>query len=149
MCVWIVKNSKYLILYCTEERKSYRFGLTWGRVSDFGWTISLKVLNNNNQEKNPELLWQSARAIIIFLLCQASYLVDEISRTDCKIYGSVSNGWFRWQPWKTHIGRSQKPPGAKLGPWKFYILTTSEKLYINYIHTHTHTCKFLTGNEMN
>ncbi len=36
-------SSKYLLLCLTEERNSYRFGMTWGWISDdrisiFGWT---------------------------------------------------------------------------------------------------------------
>ncbi len=39
-------SSKYLPLCSAEQRHSYRFGTTWGRVNDdrfFGWTIPLII----------------------------------------------------------------------------------------------------------
>ncbi len=43
-------SSKYLPLCSAEQRKSYRFGTTWGWVNDdrifiFGWTIPLSALS--------------------------------------------------------------------------------------------------------
>ncbi len=43
-------SSKYLPLCSAEQRNSYRFGTTWGRVNDdrifiFGWTIPLRCEN--------------------------------------------------------------------------------------------------------
>ncbi len=50
-------SSKYLPLCSAEQRHSYRFGSTWGRVNDdrifiFGWTIPLMLIYQKDQLKN-------------------------------------------------------------------------------------------------
>ncbi len=51
-------SSKYLVLCYSEERKSYRFGMTWGCVNDdriliFGWTI---IFSKNRENLSGEVI---------------------------------------------------------------------------------------------
>ncbi len=73
-------SSEYLILYSTEETKSYRFETTWrqvidGRITFFGWTVSF--LNS---------LVQFCVCVVTFVLCcfcPLFYIEQVLSTLNC------------------------------------------------------------------
>ncbi len=93
-------HQKYLNLFSEDERRSYGFGMTWGRVINdrifiFGWTIPLTA------EKMLDGFWTK---ITVALLCFLK----------CKHFAGLGpEGWSFCQSWKrTNVARKLNNPNS-------------------------------------